>query len=560
MYRTFVAVAWAAWAAIAWAAAPAAASPPAAKDELVIGITQFPSTLHPNIESMVAKVFVLGMTRRPFTAYDKDWKLVCLLCVQLPTVENGLARPIDLPNGKRGIEVTYTIQPNATWGDGVPVTTKDVVFTWEVGRHPMSGVTAAEFYRRVTRIEVKDERTFTLHVDKLSFEFASIGGFQLLPAHLEREAFADPAQYRTRTRFDTDPTNPGLHFGPYRITEVAAGSHIALERNPHWYGPKPYFRRIVVRAIENTAALEANLLSGAIDYVAGELGLSLDQAMAFEGRHGDRYKVIYKPGLVYEHIDLNLDNPALADRRVREALLLSIDREKLTATLFGGRQPVARGAIHPLDWMQATDLPPYAFDPKRAAALLDEAGWTRKGGAFRQNAAGDRLAFDLMTTAGNRTRELVQQVLQSQWRQVGIEVRLRNEPPRVFFSETVSKRRFTGLAMYAWLSAPESVPRTTLHSQSIPGPGNNFSGQNYTGYANPEMDRLIEKIEVELDRDRRRQLWHAQQQLYARDLPVLPLFFRSDPFILPKWLSGVEPTGHQYPTTLWVENWRVAAP
>ncbi|BBK40597.1 diguanylate phosphodiesterase [Allostella vacuolata] len=555
MFRTLLATVLTA--CMAWAAA---AAPGPDKDELVIGITQFPSTLHPNIESMLAKSYVLGLTRRPFTAYDKDWKLVCLLCVELPTVENGLARPVDLPNGKRGVEVTYTIQPGATWGDGVPVTTKDVVFTWEVGRHPQSGVAAAEFYRRVTKVEVKDERTFTFHVDKLSFEFASIGGFQLLPAHLEREAFADPTQYRFRTRFDTDPTNPGLHFGPYRIVEVATGSHIALERNPHWYGPKPHFRRIVVRAIENTAALEANLLSGAVDYVAGELGLSLDQAMAFEARHRDRYTVLYKPGLVYEHMDVNLDNPILADRRVREALLLAIDREKLTRTLFGGRQPVARGAIHPLDWVHAEDLPAYAFDPKAAGALLDAAGWPRKGTGIRQNASGERLTIELMTTAGNRGRELVQQVLQSQWRQVGIEVKLRNEPPRVFFGETVSKRRFSGLALFAWLSAPEGVPRTTLHSESIPGPANNFSGQNYPGYANAEMDGLIEKIEVELDRERRRKLWHAQQHLYARDLPALPLFFRADPFVLPKWLTGVEPTGHQYPTTLWVENWGVAAP
>src|SRR5690606_35795540 len=111
--------------------------------------------------------------------------------------------------------------------------------------------------------------------------------------------------------------------------------------------------------------------------------------------------IVYKPGLSYEHIDLNLGNPILADRRVREALLVSIDRERLTQTLFGGRQPVARGAVHPLDSMHADDLPAYAYDPKRAAALLDEAGWTRKGGGIRQNAAGERLALELMTTAGN---------------------------------------------------------------------------------------------------------------------------------------------------------------
>ncbi|MBT4699937.1 MAG: peptide ABC transporter substrate-binding protein, partial [Rhodospirillaceae bacterium] len=104
------------------------------KDELTIGITQFPSTFHPNIDSMMAKTYILSMTRRPFTAYDKNWKLVCLLCTKLPTLKNGLAKPELTPKGKRGIAVTYTILPQAVWGDGVPVTTEDVVFTWKIGR------------------------------------------------------------------------------------------------------------------------------------------------------------------------------------------------------------------------------------------------------------------------------------------------------------------------------------------------------------------------------------------------------------------------------------------
>ena len=68
---------------------------------------------------------------------------------------------------------------------------------------------------------------------------------------------------------------------------MSSGSHVVLEPNPNWWGTKPHFKRIVVRVIENTAALEANLLSGAIDMIAGELGLTLDQALAFEQRNGD---------------------------------------------------------------------------------------------------------------------------------------------------------------------------------------------------------------------------------------------------------------------------------
>ena len=102
------------------------AAPARPKDELSIGITQFPSTLNPVIDDMMAKAYVLAMVRRPLTSYDADWKLVCLLCVTLPSFENGLAEKLDLGNGKTGVKITYTIQPEARWGDGVPVTTDDV--------------------------------------------------------------------------------------------------------------------------------------------------------------------------------------------------------------------------------------------------------------------------------------------------------------------------------------------------------------------------------------------------------------------------------------------------
>src|SRR5690606_6515489 len=85
--------------------------PAAAKDELVIGITQFPSSLHPGFDPLLAKTYVLAMTRRPFTAYDQSWKLVCLLCTELPTIADGGAKL----TGNGGIAVTYTIHLDATW-------------------------------------------------------------------------------------------------------------------------------------------------------------------------------------------------------------------------------------------------------------------------------------------------------------------------------------------------------------------------------------------------------------------------------------------------------------
>lgn len=541
-------------AALLLAAAPASGQ--AKRDSLTIGMTQFPATMNPLIDSMLAKSYVLAMVRRPLMTFDANWQLICLLCTEVPSFENGLAKRIDLGDGKQGVAVTITLHPKAAWGDGTPLTSKDVAFTIDVGKHPKSGVASSELYRRILKVEIKDEKTFTLHVDRVTFDY-NRWILDILPAHVEAKAFAEPADYRNRTLFDREPANKGLYAGPYRVTEVVPGSHIALAPNEHWWGQKPHFQRVVVRVIENTAALEANLLSGAVDYVAGELGLSLEQVLAMEERLKDRFRFVYKAGLIYEHMDVNLDHPILKDKRVRQALLLGIDRGKLSEQLFKGKQPVAHSNVNPLDWVTNPDTPKYAFDPERAKKLLEAAGWTEIRGGIRHNKAGERLTFALMTTAGNRTRELIQQIIQGQWRQIGVDARIMNQPARVFFGTTVTQRKFDGVALFAWISAPESVPRTTLHSSFIPTAANNWSGQNSTGFRNAEADTLIDQIERELDREKRKALWYRLQALYAEELPALPLFFRADGYVLPNWLEGVVPTGHQYSSTLWIENWRV---
>ena len=131
-------------------------TPVFAKDTITIGITQFPSTFHPSINSMLAKSYILNMTNRAVTTYDQEWKLVCLLCVTLPTIENGLAQTEILSDGTTGVAITYSIHPNATWGDGVPVTSTDVIFTWTAGRNEQTGFAALEGYRRILSIDEID--------------------------------------------------------------------------------------------------------------------------------------------------------------------------------------------------------------------------------------------------------------------------------------------------------------------------------------------------------------------------------------------------------------------
>jgi peptide/nickel transport system substrate-binding protein len=276
--------------------------------------------------------------------------------------------------------------------------------------------------------------------------------------------------------------------------------------------------------------------------------------MAFGKRHPDRFVVNTTPSLVYEHIDINLDNPKLADPRVRLALTLSIDRDTICRYVFDGQQQPATSFVPPLDQAFSPDTPSLSYDPIKAAKLLDEAGYKLVDGV-RVGPDGQTLSFDLMTTAGNRSRELVAEILQAQWRKMGILIRVKLEPPRIFFGQTVTKRRFKDLAMFAWYSAPESVPRSILRSTEIPSADNGWAGENYTGYKNTAMDRLMDETEEEPDFAKRKPLWQQMQALYNQDLPAIPLFFRSDAHIWPKQLHGVKPTGHADPSPLWVENW-----
>lgn len=542
-------------------ALPAAAQEEAGK-KLVIGMTQFPSTMNPVIDSMVAKSYVLGMVHRQLTAYNHDWQPFCMLCTELPSFENGRAAEITRTDGTKTIRARYTLKDGLKWGDGTPVTTEDVLFTWQVGKHPMAGASNFDLFAKdIVKITAEDAQNFTIEFDEVKCEFAAINDFRLLPAHLERAVFEkEPATYKDRTLYDAAPLTAGLYLGPYLIAGVEPGASFTLAKNPHWWGDGPHFDKITIRIIENSAALGTNLLSGDIEYIAGELGLMVDEAVGLEKRlnrmRKGQYDVLYETGLTYEHIDFNLDNPHWRDVRVRRALLHGINRDAISARLFGGKQPVAHVNIHPMDVIYDQKVRQYAYDPAQAERLLEEAGWKKAKDGLRYNDKGEKLQFQLMTTAGNRSRELVQQAIQSDWGKIGVQTVLKNETARVLFGETTRMRKFKDGVMYAWMSAPKNIPRTTLHSGMIPSAENNYAGQNYPGFKNAAADSVLDDLERVCAPDKNTALWKRIQAIYADELPALPLYYRANSYIVPKWLKGIRPTGHQDPSTLWVEDWR----
>ena len=519
-----------------------------ARDTLTIGIAEFPSSLHPSIDPLLIKSYVIGFATRFVTTYDAENRLVCLLCIEVPTLENGLAR-----KEGDGLAVTLKLRPDLRWGDGEPVTARDVAFTWRVGRDPNAGFSNANAWTRASSVDVVDDRTAVLHLNRPVVSYAQWD--QLLPEHIEGPVYdraKAPGDYINTTEYNRNPLNPGLWNGPYLVSGYQSGATITLAPNPHWTGQKPGFKTVQMRLVADTAALQANLLSGDIDI---DNNLTLDQVLALQKQQPNRFAYSYSPSLTYQHIDASGSNPILADVRVRRALLMAINRQAINERLFGGKMTLATSFVSPQNPEFDRSVPPMPYDPAAARRLLDEAGWTPGPDGIRRDAAGQRLSVEFLAGAGFRVNELLQAVLQDAWKAVGVEVTLRTEPSRTLFGQTTKRRAFPGLVMYTWTSAVGESPNLTLGSSMIPSEANNWSGANFTGFSDPAFDAASAAAEVELDPARRRALWATMQRIYAERLPALPLFITVIPQALPTWLRGFEPNGTGQPFTQRAENW-----
>ena len=303
-----------------------------------------------------------------------------MLCTELPTSRTAGRSTERGPDGKHGVALTYTIQPDATWGDGTPVTTEDVLFTWEVGRHPKSGVGNAELYRRIWRI---DRRRQDLHAARREARL-QLQRHQRLPAAAGASRApgvrggSRPPTATAPVRHRADQPGPRLRALPDRA-RCRPAARSCSSRNPTWWGEPPAFERIVIKAIENTAALEANLLSGEIDMIEGS---ARPVARSGAGLRAPPWRPI--PGRLQARARSTSTSTSCSTTRssptvrVRQALLYGLDRAAISQQLFAGRQPVADTPRQPAGLGPHRRRAALPLRPGRGRSLLDEAGWTAR--------------------------------------------------------------------------------------------------------------------------------------------------------------------------------------
>ncbi|MFN9066815.1 MAG: peptide ABC transporter substrate-binding protein, partial [Bdellovibrionales bacterium] len=494
---------------------------------------------------------------------DADLNWVPVLAEEIPSPKKV---KIINENGTSKSKVTWNIKKNARWSDGVDLTCADFEYSLKVGKSPLVQVANKEIFDKIDRIEFDKKSPKSCHFIYAndSWSYYQLPEFFPLPRHLDEEIFNTNLDvkdgYSTKNIYSLEKVLKASFSGPYKVLEVKPGSHLILEKNPNFYGKVPYFSKIVLKVIPHTNTFEAHLKSKNLDMIA-PIGITLDQALDFEKRwsseNDNAHQVIFKDGTIFEHLSFNMDSPILKDINVRQALVLSINRDDLTRHFFEGKQSPAE-FYHPrvCPWFPKNQegIKKYPFSVRKAEEMLEKSGWKKNKDGFRYK-DGQKLTFTFSTTAGNTIRQNVQAYMVNEWLKIGVDVQIKNFPARVLFGEVAKKRQFDGVIMHAWPVAPETTPMGFLSSKNIPSEANNWSGFNFGGWNSPQWDKLNEKLLKENSQAKRKKILKEMLNVYNTELPDFPLYYRTEVAVIPKGLKNFRINGHNYFETNQIENW-----
>jgi len=258
------------------------------------------------------------------------------------------------------------------------------------------------------------------------------------------------------------------------------------------------------------------------------LGGDADCSGEGRGRREGRLEVATAPGTDFAYLGLNLRDPLLADRRVRQALGFAIDRAAIVEYLRRGLATVATGIVPSASWAYAPDVFDFTHDPALARRLLDEAGHPDPDGD------GPRARFRLsLKTSTSEVYRLQASVIQQDLREVGIDVDIRSYEFATLYADVLRGNFQLYTLQWVGVSDPDML-RRVFHSGQMPP-----VGFNRGFYANPDVDRLIDRATVAVDEADRAALYGDVQRLVADDVPWVPLWTKTNVAVFQPDLEGV---------------------
>ncbi|MDQ1080948.1 peptide ABC transporter substrate-binding protein [Pseudoroseomonas cervicalis] len=483
---------------------PAARPPERPRGQVVVGLSQEPTVFHPLMPGIEVDQGVWWNLFSTLWYIDPEGNFVPDLAAEMPTQENGGI-------SEDGLSWTVKLRSGVTWHDGTPFTAEDVKFSLELINNPNFRVRNRVGHSLVKEIRVVSPTEIRWQMEAPYAPYLSILSLTFIVPKHALEKVADP----NSAPFHTAP----IGTGPFRWGSRQPGDNIQLTANTAYHGTGPYLERLVFKYIPDLTVMYTQFRTGQVDYT-GIAGISPNfarEAQALRGR-----KVHVNPTASIESIAPNLGFPALADKAVRQALYLGMNKKALIDVLYYGLPTPSESFLPRQSWAINPDLPAHEHNPAKANEILDAAGWQRGSDGVRAK-GGVRLEFTNSTTVGNPVREQAQQLLMQDWRGIGAAMRVQNMPAAVIWGEFWQMSKFNSVMVsvnYMLGSDPDVTPR--FSSKAIPAKGGR--GQNTFQFENAEVDALLERGAMQFDQAARRATYGRIQRIIREELAILPIF------------------------------------
>jgi ABC-type transport system substrate-binding protein len=422
-----------------------------------------------------------------------------------------------LPATEHNPIIEFNLRKNVAFHDGHIFDAQDVKFTYDAIMNSKNLSPRIADYEPVKEVQAVDPLTVRIVYKRLYSPAIGTWAMGILPEHLlnaealRTEALRlgkDPETFSMRqSAFNRHPVG----CGPFVFREWKSDQFIVLDRfDGYWEGP-PNYKKYVFRVIPDLLTQEMEFYAGTID----SYGVQPHQVKRL--KEDPRFQSFSGPSFGYTYIGYNMRRPPFDDRRVRQALSMAIDLNKIIKfVIYNQGEPITGPFVKQTDYYNH-NVKPVAYDPQGALSLLAEAGWKQNAeGWLEKN--GQRLQFTLITNSGNDIRKAILAIAQDAWKQIGIDVRTDLLEWSVFIQERVNKLDFDALVL-GWSMGIDPDLYQIWHSSQI-GPHQ----LNFVGFKNKEADDLIVKIRQEYDHDRQVQYCHRLHEIIAHEQPYTFLY------------------------------------
>jgi peptide/nickel transport system substrate-binding protein len=455
------------------------------------------------------------------------------------TAFDSFGRPIpDLANwylSPDQLTYTFILKPGLTWHDGQPLTADDVAFTVALMQDPAyPGPTDRKAFWQAVTATVEGPQTIAFTLPEPFAPFLDYTNFGILPRHLLRDVSAAAL---TQAQFNLTPVGSGPFMFDRWLAEGGAVTGLRLNRFDGFYGQSPLLTRLEFRFYPDADAAMAAYRAGAV------LGLSRLAADQLEdAAQLARLKLYTALEPKYTLIFLNLrseETPFFQEKKVRQALLLGLNRNRMVADILRGQAVVANSPVLPGSWAYNLALPTAEYDPAQAASLLESAGWVLPPDALPGNDAyvrqkqGVALKFTLLTP-DTPTHAALAAAAQATWAQLGVQMEIAPVAAAALRGEHLEPRAFqAALADFSLAGTPDPDPYPFWHETQAE------SGQNYSGLTDRIASQYLEQARITTDLAARSRLYQNFQSRFADQVPALLLYYPVYHYAIDEQVNGV---------------------